>query len=685
MANDGKVVIELVGKDNATQTFVKSMQDMASSVKNLEASGQGLGSVGRMLGSLKGNVVSLAASFAGGLTVGNFLKEFDKLAASESALLKMAKRLNDTVENVSALGYVAKKSGMDADAFNIALERMQRNVSNAAKGVEQATGMVDEFGEPVGKAGKALDELGLRAEVLNTLPLPQKLKEISAAMKDNVDPADQARIALELFGKSGGGLVLALKEGPEAIQKWIDRYKELGGVLTTEGAEAMSKAKSAAGDLSIAWGNFSREMYEEVAPAITYVINRLTDLVVAAKKSARYRADIVSGVHTGDFGEWADEHGVGPPSLPTGGGGGGDWGEDIRKPPTRQAPAKPGGGGGRSMADDIQKEIDKLNKEVDAARKTAMDSINETWRSNFDLKQQSVQAIRDRVKLEADATKETSTLWDSVLGDEKLSYRDRLAAANSYKVARIQVIDDEITAIKEKYGALIGPDALESYRKSQINAVNKHVQSTINPEAFSWESAWKQAAANVQTSLSGTIFALMTQTKTAGDVITNITNSVLQIISEMAAQAIMNLAKMAMQSTSWWGGGGDGGAFAGASISGGVFAHGEVFQRFARGGVFHSPRVFPMAVGYGLMAEAGPEAVMPLTRIGGDLGVKVVGGGSAPVNITINNNAPNTQASAEQGPSGDIVVTIDQMTAKAYARRGSLYKAINSGGGATKR
>ena len=28
MGDEGKVVIELVGKDSATQTFVKSMQDM---------------------------------------------------------------------------------------------------------------------------------------------------------------------------------------------------------------------------------------------------------------------------------------------------------------------------------------------------------------------------------------------------------------------------------------------------------------------------------------------------------------------------------------------------------------------------------------------------------------------------------------------------------------------------------
>lgn len=682
MANDGKVVIELVGKDSATQTFVKSMQDMASSVKNLEASGKGLGSLGGMLNNLKGHWLGLVSSIGGGLTIGKFLSDFDKLAASESALLKMAKRLNDTVENVSALGYVAKKSGMDADAFNIAMERMQRNVSNAAKGVEQATGMVDEFGEPVGKAGKALDELGLRAEVLNELPLPQKLKEISSAMKDNVAPADQARIALELFGKSGGGLVLALKEGPEAIQKWIDRYQELGGVLTTEGAEAMSKAKSAAGDLSIAWNNYSREMYESVAPAITYVLNLLTDLAIVSKRSSGYLPGAPKGTEPKTLAERFGYVQPAPEEPPP----------DVRKPPTRQAPSKPGGGGGggRSMVDDIQKEIDKLNKEVDAARKTAMDSVNETWRFNFDLQQKSVQAIRDRVALERDATEKTSTLWNSVMGDEKLSYQERLAAANHYKAAHIQVIDDEIQAIKEKYGALVGPDALESYRKSQINVLNKQIQSTVNPESFSWESAWKQAAANVQTSLSGTIFALMTQTKTAGDVITNITNSVLQIISEMAAQAIMNLAKMAMQSTSWWGGGGGGGIDYDAMYSGGALAHGGAFYHgirlaFAKGGIVSRPTLFPMANGQGLMGEAGPEAIMPLTRIGGDLGVKAVGGGSAPVNITINNNAPNTQASAEQGPTGDVIVTIDQMTAQAYARRGSLYKAINSGGGATKR
>jgi hypothetical protein len=52
---------------------------------------------------------------------------------------------------------------------------------------------------------------------------------------------------------------------------------------------------------------------------------------------------------------------------------------------------------------------------------------------------------------------------------------------------------------------------------------------------------------------------------------------------------------------------------------------------FARGGVVTSPTVFPMARGMGLMGESGPEAVLPLVRIGGDLGVRSTGGGTTVV------------------------------------------------------
>lgn len=73
-------------------------------------------------------------------------------------------------------------------------------------------------------------------------------------------------------------------------------------------------------------------------------------------------------------------------------------------------------------------------------------------------------------------------------------------------------------------------------------------------------------------------------------------------------------------------------------------------------GVFQTPQLFAFAKGAGVFAEAGPEAIMPLTRApDGSLGVRAVGGGggqsvsSAPqVYITIDGNG-NTQTHATTG------------------------------------
>ena len=79
------------------------------------------------------------------------------------------------------------------------------------------------------------------------------------------------------------------------------------------------------------------------------------------------------------------------------------------------------------------------------------------------------------------------------------------------------------------------------------------------------------------------------------------------------------------------------------SIIGGLmpFANGASFSQgrvtpFAHGGIVNSPTTFPMRGGTGLMGEAGPEAIMPLTRgADGRLGVRTQGGGS-PVNVVMN-------------------------------------------------
>jgi len=118
------------------------------------------------------------------------------------------------------------------------------------------------------------------------------------------------------------------------------------------------------------------------------------------------------------------------------------------------------------------------------------------------------------------------------------------------------------------------------------------------------------------------------------------------------AQGILNIGAGAGAAS---GGGGSVGQLpsAGTFANGGVFGPGGV-TAFANGGVVNGPTVFPFANGIGLMGEAGPEAIMPLTRRNGKLGVA---GSGTVVNI-INQSGGEVEQQEKQGPNGEKILDI---------------------------
>ncbi|EPU4813890.1 phage tail tape measure protein [Klebsiella aerogenes] len=149
----------------------------------------------------------------------------------------------------------------------------------------------------------------------------------------------------------------------------------------------------------------------------------------------------------------------------------------------------------------------------------------------------------------------------------------------------------------------------------------------------------------------------------------SLTQAVIKNLIDMAAQALVTSSIMqtimgVVGIGSSIAGGAASGA-AGASTGTAIQNAGSSFQFNAKGGVYDSPSLsaysnqvhdtpqfFAFAKGAGVFGEAGPEAIMPLTRAGdGSLGVRAVGGGQ--------------NASTSEGPKVWITISGDKTSTES--------------------
>jgi hypothetical protein len=191
-------------------------------------------------------------------------------------------------------------------------------------------------------------------------------------------------------------------------------------------------------------------------------------------------------------------------------------------------------------------------------------------------------------------------------------------------------------------------------------------------------------AGTVENELNAAFASVLDGTASLGDALLSFASNVLaKVAQDLFAQQFASPIASGLTSIL----GGVAGGLAGAPITsprpmprpfedGGIFDQSGVTP-FAKGGIVSGPTVFPFANGTGLMGEAGPEAIMPLSRgSDGKLGVAAANGNSAP-KITINNYS-GQEASASTDNMGNIIVEIGRAIAQDITGGGPTYRAIKS-------
>ena len=151
-------------------------------------------------------------------------------------MYELSLKTGASVENLSALRYVAAASGTDFETFNAAFFKMEASLG--------ATG------EKADKLQQSLAGVGLSMQDLKNARPDEAFITVVSALEHVENAADRNALAMQLFSRGAKEMAGLFHED---IQKMLDDARDLGLIMTTENAAAAHAA-------SVGWQSFMMQL-----------------------------------------------------------------------------------------------------------------------------------------------------------------------------------------------------------------------------------------------------------------------------------------------------------------------------------------------------------------------------------------------------------------------------------------
>jgi hypothetical protein len=214
-----------------------------------------------------------AAITAAGTAIGGVMLAMAKKTADFGEALRDASiRTGVSVEELSRLGYAAQSSGSSFEELEGGLRVLSRNANEAAQGSKAQAQAFRELGVSV------TDTSG------HMKPANELLLQISDRFQTMPDGVRKSALSMEFFGKTGTGLIQFLNEGSYGIQKMGTNLEEMGGLFSTEAAEAANKFNQSLKDVGIALNGLYQAIGTAILPALTDLAKSITPIVSGFSK-----------------------------------------------------------------------------------------------------------------------------------------------------------------------------------------------------------------------------------------------------------------------------------------------------------------------------------------------------------------------------------------------------------------
>jgi hypothetical protein len=203
----------------AGRAFVELGASDAPLVKGLDAAKRKLVSWSQGL-----NALGASLALSGALRIGAAFSAVLNSASSGDALYRLSQRTSESVENLSALGHVARVAGGNLS-----------DVETAATSLESALiGAIRNGGD----VALVLTRMGLQARNLQGLPLAEQLHQIADGMTRLSGDAMRAEASQMLFSGASNTMRVAMSRGAAGMLEVEDAARRMNVTMGTQEAEA---------------------------------------------------------------------------------------------------------------------------------------------------------------------------------------------------------------------------------------------------------------------------------------------------------------------------------------------------------------------------------------------------------------------------------------------------------------
>lgn len=230
--------------------------------------------------------VALAASaaitgVAGAVAVGvsRVLDEADELG-------KMAQSIGVPVAELSRLKHAADLSGLSLDQLGTAVGRLNRNVVEAAQGLQSPARAFDTLGLSIRNTDGTLRSVG------------ELLPDIAAKFQAMPDGPEKTALAMQLLGRSGADMIPLLNAGAEGLAAMMREADELGIVIDAKTAAAAERFNDNLTRLGRVKDGIITQITARMLPAFEVLGQTLLD-VAKSSGTMQSAADLLSGALKG--------------------------------------------------------------------------------------------------------------------------------------------------------------------------------------------------------------------------------------------------------------------------------------------------------------------------------------------------------------------------------------------------